>query len=158
MPFALLPISIPVDCTTILVCYEAAALDWIHPANLEPDIEQSCIPVDVLGCNPAHLLVPSLNQAMKAVDVVEMIDPVVVLMGRDHLAVASKSRDQLVVRRAVIIGPDIGFLLDVQLQVHALPSGLLQGGRPGHWRCPSWKKESPVSFPQHAPSSRPCGF
>ena len=73
---------------------------------------------------------------MKAVDFVEMIDLVVVLMGRDHLAVAPKSRDQLVVRRA-IIGPDIGFLLNVQLQVHALPSGLLQGGRPGHWRCPS---------------------
>jgi hypothetical protein len=29
---------------------------------------------------------------MKAVDVVEMIDPVVVLVGRDHLAVASMSR------------------------------------------------------------------
>ena len=73
-------------------CYETVALDWIHPANLEPDIEESCIPVDVLGCNPTHLLVPSLNQGMKAVDVVEMIDPVVVLVGRDHLAVASMSR------------------------------------------------------------------
>jgi hypothetical protein len=32
-------------------CYEAVALDWIHPANLEPDIEQCRIPVDVLGGN-----------------------------------------------------------------------------------------------------------
>ncbi len=73
-------------------CYETVALDWIHPANLEPDIEQCRIPVDVLGSNTTHLLVPSLNQGMKAVDVVEMIDPVVVLVGRDHLAVASMSR------------------------------------------------------------------
>ena len=141
MPFALLPISIPVAEQLLLLepfnSYEAVAFDssqpWfhqqkslaqVHPANLEPDIEQSSIPVDVFGSNTTHLFVPSLNQGMKAVDVVEMIDPVVVLVGRDHLAVAFKNRDQFVVWRAIVLNRLGGSPLDYSVILKDVVSGL----------------------------------
>ena len=88
------------------------SLARVHLADLIPEIEQGCIPVDVFGGDATHIPIPSLNHGMEIVDVVEMVHLVIVLLARDHLAVAAQLLDELVVRGAGV-GPYVGPLLDV---------------------------------------------